>query len=59
MGFIQFLTARYGVVRELLAFFWRNKWSWLVPMIGVLLLLAVLLVLAQTYPIGPFIYTLL
>jgi len=34
----------------------RKKW-WLLPIIITMLLVGVLLILAQTSPLGPFIYT--
>jgi hypothetical protein len=58
MRFVASLAVRAGIARELLRFFWQNKWWWLVPMIAVLLLLVGLIILAQTSPIAPFIYTL-
>ena len=52
------VAGRFGVVGELLAFFWSNKRWWLVPMLVTLFLLGVLIVLAQSSAIAPFIYTL-
>jgi hypothetical protein len=49
---------RFGTVGELLRFFWSNKRWWLVPMLATLFLLGVLIVLAQSSAIAPFIYTL-
>lgn len=46
-----------GTGFELLGFFWQNKWWWLTPVIAVLLLLGVLMVVAQSSAIAPFIYT--
>lgn len=43
---------------ELLQFFSQNKWWWLTPMIGLLLVFAVLIILAESSAIAPFIYTL-
>jgi hypothetical protein len=48
---------RFGIAGELLAFFWGNKHWWMVPIIIVLLLIGVLVVLAQSSVIAPFIYT--
>ena len=48
----------FGVVGELLSYFWSNKRRWLVPMLLVLFLLGALIVLAETSAIAPFIYTL-
>lgn len=57
MRFVETMAVRVGIARELLKFFWQNKW-WLVPMIAVLLLLVGLIIFAQTSPVAPFIYTL-
>jgi hypothetical protein len=51
-------ASRFGVIGELFAFFWSNKRWWLVPMLAALLLIGVLIVLAQSSAIAPFIYTL-
>ncbi|MGO9272291.1 MAG: DUF5989 family protein [Terriglobia bacterium] len=58
MGFLQVSRRRFGIAGELLGFFLANKRFWLVPMIVVLLLFGVLIVLAQSSVIAPFIYTL-
>jgi hypothetical protein len=47
-----------GVAGELLSFFWSNKRWWLAPMLFTLFLLGLLIVLAQSSAIAPFIYTL-
>ncbi|NIM94600.1 MAG: hypothetical protein GTO18_12945 [Anaerolineales bacterium] len=52
------ILARMGIIGELLAFFWKRKLWWLIPMIFVLILLVLLLVFAQGSAIAPFIYTL-
>jgi hypothetical protein len=49
---------RFSIVGELLDFFWGNKRWWMLPMIFVLLVFGVLLILAQSSAIAPFIYTL-
>jgi hypothetical protein len=49
---------RLGIAGELLAFFWGNKRWWLVPVVAILLAIGVLLILAQSAVIAPFIYTL-
>ena len=58
MGFAQLVVRRFGIAGELLSFFASNKRWWLLPMIIVLLLTGVLLILAQSSAIAPFIYTL-
>jgi hypothetical protein len=52
------LTSRLGIMGELLAFLWKRKLWWLIPMVFVLLLFGLLLIFAQTSSIAPFIYTL-
>jgi len=49
---------RLGLVGELLSFFWTNKRWWLIPMLVTLFLFGVLIILAQSSAIAPFIYTL-
>ena len=58
MGLVQVAGRRLGIAGELLSFFWRNKRWWALPMVVVLLLMGVLLILAQSSVIAPFIYTL-
>jgi hypothetical protein len=52
------VTGRLGTVAELLSFFWSIKRWWLVPMLISLFIAGVLIVLAQSSAIAPFIYTL-
>jgi hypothetical protein len=58
MGLVRVAGRRLGIAGELLSFFWRNKRWWVLPMVVVLLLMGVLLILAQSSVIAPFIYTL-
>ncbi|HVO81107.1 MAG TPA: DUF5989 family protein [Terriglobales bacterium] len=58
MGFIQVAQRRFGIAGELLSFFVRNKRWWALPVVFVVLLMGVLLILAQSSVIAPFIYTL-
>lgn len=58
MGIVQVAGRRFGIAGELLSFFWKNKRWWVLPMVFVLLLMGVLLALAQSSAIAPFIYTL-
>lgn len=52
------LTARMGIVGELLSFLWQRKLWWLMPMMLVLVVFGMLLVFAQGSAVAPFIYTL-
>ncbi|HXX24995.1 MAG TPA: DUF5989 family protein [Terriglobia bacterium] len=58
MGLVQVAMRRFGIVGELFSFLMRNKRWWMVPIIVVLMLIGVLMVLAQSSVIAPFIYTL-
>lgn len=49
---------RMGVLGELMAFFWKRKQFWLIPLMAALLVFAVIIVLGSTGPGGVFIYTL-
>ena len=58
MRVIDGLVHRLGIAGELLEFFWSHKWWWLTPMVLALLLVAALVIFAQSSAIAPFIYTL-
>jgi Family of unknown function (DUF5989) len=55
---LQTTGQRFEIVGELFTFFWSNKRWWMVPILVTLFLFGVLLVLAQSSAIAPFIYTL-
>ena len=57
-SFFRSMTSNFGVVNELLAFLWKRKLWWLIPMVTVLLLFGLLLIFASASGVGPFIYTL-
>ncbi len=46
-----------STVKELLSFFWQNRLWWMIPFVVTLIVVAVLLVLAQSSPVVPFLYT--
>jgi hypothetical protein len=58
MRFLLIAARRLSIAGQLLSFLWGNKRWWLAPMILVLLTFGVLLILAQSSAIAPFIYTL-
>jgi uncharacterized membrane protein len=58
MGMLQTTGQRVGIAGELFSFFWSNKRWWMVPILVTLFLFGVLLILAQSSAIAPFIYTL-
>lgn len=52
------VRARLLVASELLGFFWAVRLWWLIPMVLVLLASSVMLILAYSSAIAPFIYAL-
>ncbi len=58
MQLVKRITTRFGIIGELLVFFWQRKFWWLIPMVLVLVLFGLLLVFAQASSVAPFIYTL-
>ncbi|MBV9470351.1 MAG: hypothetical protein JOZ57_14025 [Abitibacteriaceae bacterium] len=52
------LKNRLGIVGELFVFLGKRKLWWMIPMFVILIGFGVILILAQTTPLGPFIYTL-
>jgi hypothetical protein len=58
MSFLSSAARRFGIAGELLSFLMANKRWWMLPMIAALLLFGILLVVAQSSAIAPFIYTL-
>ena len=48
---------RFGIAGELFAFFWSNKRWWMYPILITLGIFAILLIIAQSSAIAPFIYT--
>ncbi len=48
---------RLGTAGQLFSFFWSNKRWWLTPILITLAVFAVLLILAQSSAIAPFIYS--
>ena len=49
---------RVRIVGELLAYLWRRKLWWMIPMVTILVLFGLLLVFTQGSALAPFIYTL-
>lgn len=49
---------RMEVAGTLLRFLWQERLWWMIPMVTVLLLLGLLLFMAASTPLGPFIYAL-
>ncbi len=57
-SFLRTAMTNLGVVGELMEFLWKRKRWWLIPMVTILLLFGILLIIASTTSVGPFIYTL-
>ncbi len=55
---LQDFFMRLGVMGELLAFLWKRKLYWMLPMVITLLVFALLIVAGGSSPLSPFIYTL-
>jgi len=50
---------RMGVLGELLAFLWKRKLYWMLPLVITLLVFALLIIVGSSgSPLAPFIYTL-
>lgn len=49
---------RLGILGELLAFLWKRKLYWLIPLMITLLVFALLIIVGSAGPGGAFIYTL-
>jgi len=58
MGKIGDFFYRFGIAGELVAFLWRRKLWWMIPMVVTLLAFGFLMIFAQGSAIAPFIYTL-
>lgn len=56
--FVARISARLGIVGELLGFFWERKLWWLIPMLLLLVLFGAFLVFAQGSAVAPYIYML-
>lgn len=56
--FFRGMSTNLGVVGEILAYLWKRKLWWLIPMVVILLIFGLLLVFANASGVAPFIYTL-
>ncbi|MFC1667167.1 DUF5989 family protein [Candidatus Omnitrophota bacterium] len=52
------IKGRVKIVGELFSFLWERKLWWMIPIVGVLLLLGLLIFFTQSSAVVPFIYTL-
>ncbi len=58
MRAIRTAGGRVAIAGELLAYMWRRKLWWMIPMALVLVLFGLLLAFTQSSALAPFIYTL-
>ncbi|NCO32613.1 MAG: hypothetical protein AUJ92_14840 [Armatimonadetes bacterium CG2_30_59_28] len=59
MKFIERTRTKLGIIGELFRFLMARKLWWMIPLIVVLILFGVLIILAQSSAIAPFIYPLI
>ena len=57
MGFFRTTGQRFGIARELFGFFCNGKRWWMMPILITLAVFAILLIIAQSSAIAPFIYS--
>ena len=57
MGVLEKTGQRFAVVGELFSFFFKNKRSWIAPILVVLVLCGMLVIFAESSVIAPFIYS--
>ena len=55
---VQDFFMRLGVLGELLAFLWKRKLYWMLPMVITLLVFALVIMFGSASPAGVFIYSL-
>ena len=55
---VQDFFMRVGVLGELLAFLWKRKLYWMLPMVITLLVFALVIMFGSASPAGVFIYSL-
>ncbi len=58
MKFLKKMLARFGIARELLDYFWKNKLWWLIPLLVVIVVFSAFIILTHMSPLAPFIYVL-
>ena len=55
--FFRSVAIRLSTLRNLFSFFAKNKLWWMFPMILILVIFFLFIILGQSTPLGPFIYT--
>lgn len=58
MELFKSVAVRFGIAGELLQLLWIERLWWMIPLAVILLGLSVLIILAHSSAIAPFIYTL-
>jgi hypothetical protein len=58
MGRVRDAVRRLGVVGDLLAFLWRERLWWMIPVLIAVILVALLVVLGSNPAVAPFVYVL-
>ena len=56
-SFVQTVALKSVVIRNLFVFLWHMKMWWAMPVIVLLLVFFLLILFAQSSPLGPLIYT--
>ena len=56
--FFEEMSTNMGTAGSVLAFLWKRKRWWLIPLVTALLLFGLLLIFATASGVAPFIYTL-
>lgn len=57
-GMLRSLGLRIRILRQLFVFLWRARLWWLAPLLVLLLVAGVVVIVAQSSAVAPFIYTL-
>ena len=52
------MSIKFSIAGELIAFQWKRKMFWMMPLVFVLLFLGLLIAIGSATGVGPFIYTL-
>lgn len=55
---IKRIFLKLSILKELFPFLWKNKLWWMVPIVIIFILLGILIWLAQSSAVVPFVYTL-
>lgn len=58
MNFLRRMLSRSFIVKDLLVFLWERKLWWLIPLLGVLVVMGILVFFVQSSATVPFVYVL-